>query len=271
MNETLQFIDSHLHIDLYEEMQRNVMIQEIADHPALRAVIAVSMNLASSLKTKELAEKYPNLIQPAYGFHPEQELPAGEQQQELLVWMEKHIKDAVAVGEVGLPYYMRKEAESQKRSFELQPYYDLLEKFVRLAASHNKPIILHAVYEDAERVIDLLQQHHIQRAHFHWFKGSDETVNRMIDSGYCISVTPDIAYEEDIQKLVSVYPLDLIMVETDGPWPFEGQYKGRLTHPIMVADVVRHIAAIKGAGVEETAARIYSNTSRFYRIGEYRV
>ncbi|MVP02417.1 TatD family deoxyribonuclease [Paenibacillus sp. N10] len=266
----MHFIDSHLHLDLYEEVQRKVMIQDIADNPALRAVIAVSMNLASSLTTKELAENYPNLIRPAYGFHPEQELPDGAEQQELLVWMEKHIRNAVAVGEVGLPYYRRKEAESQKRSFELQPYYDLLEKFVRLAASHHKPIILHAVYEDAERVIDLLQQYHIQRAHFHWFKGPVETVNRMIDSGYSISVTPDIAYEEDIQKLVSVYPLDLIMVETDGPWPFEGPYKGRMTHPVMVADVVRHVAAIKGMGVKETAARIYSNTSRFYRIGEYR-
>jgi TatD DNase family protein len=42
----------------------------------------------------------------------------------------------------------------------------------------------------------------------------------MKENGYFISVTPDVVYDEEIQLLVQRYPLEQMMIETDGPWPF---------------------------------------------------
>ena len=74
----------------------------------------------------------------------------------------------------------------------------------------------------------------LKKAHFHWFKGDQKTITRMIENGYFISVTPDVCYEKEIRDLVSIYPLEKMMVETDGPWPFEGPFQGQITHPSMI-------------------------------------
>ena len=49
----------------------------------------------------------------------------------------------------------------------------------------------------------------------------------MADNGWFVSVTPDVAYEAEIQELAARYPIGQLMAETDGPWPFEGKFAGR--------------------------------------------
>ena len=48
-------------------------------------------------------------IHPAFGYHPEQEPPSDEVLQELFSFMEINQDQMVAIGEVGLPYYLREE------------------------------------------------------------------------------------------------------------------------------------------------------------------
>ena len=99
--------------------------------------------------------------------------------------------------------------------------HSCIEKFIELASKYNLPIVLHAVYEDADIVCDLLEKYKVSRAHFHWFKGSDETMKRMMRNGYYISITPDVLHKEKIRKIVSYYPLEYMMVETDGGGNFK--------------------------------------------------
>ncbi|MEX2461825.1 MAG: TatD family hydrolase [Paenibacillaceae bacterium] len=260
-------IDAHIHLELYPLTERQLILDELTVF-AIEHVVAVSMNLSSCQTTLELHRQYPVQVLPAFGFHPEQVLPAAEEMDELFAWIMLHQSAMIAVGEVGLPYYNRQATEEKGEQFELQPYIDLLERFVALAAKLGKPIILHAVYEDADMVCNLLEKHKVTQAHFHWFKGSHETVKRMIDKGYYISFTPDIIYEEEIQQLAAVYPISQVMVETDGPWPFEGPFSGQVTHPRMLTESIRKLAAIKGLDSEETAERIRHNTLTFYNINE---
>ncbi|GIP14326.1 TatD family hydrolase [Paenibacillus sp. FSL R5-0527] len=258
-------IDAHVHIDLYDEADREKLLQEMPEDK-VEAVIAVSMNLASSRLNLSFAERYPGLVYPAFGYHPEQPVPTEDEADRLLNWMEEHAREMIAVGEIGLPYYLRKEALEEGRPFDLEPYLELLERLMLAAKRWNKPVVLHAVYEDAELVCDMLERHGLTRAHFHWFKGAEHTVRRMADRGYYISFTPDILYERDIQELAGVYPADLVMAETDGPWPFEGPFSGRLTRPAMVGHVAAAWAGIHGIAPEEAAAGLYRNTRRFYGI-----
>lgn len=88
----------------------------------------------------------------------------------------------------------------------------------------------------------------------------------MAASGYMVSVTPDVAYEAEIQQLVREYPTQLLMVETDGPWPFEGIYAGQQTRPAMAADAAKHIANIKQLPAVQVAEIMLANTRRFYGL-----
>ncbi|UPW81353.1 TatD family hydrolase [Lysinibacillus sp. Ag94] len=247
-------IDAHIHLDQYKEHDIPTLLEE-AEH-----VIAVSMNLSSSEKTWKLAKTYAK-VKAAFGFHPEQPLPSEAEEEALFEWIRQHAHEMVAIGEVGLPYYLR-----QDKAVDVRPYVALLEQFIVLAKELNKPIVLHAVYEDAAIVCDLLEKHQVTKAHFHWFKGDEEVIERMIFNGYFISVTPDCTYETEIQQLIKKYPIELMMVETDGPWPFKGQFDNKRTSPWMMDHSIEVIAAIKGLTTEEAARIITKNTTTFYNL-----
>ncbi|TJY43236.1 TatD family deoxyribonuclease [Cohnella pontilimi] len=256
--------DAHIHLDQYKPAERTVML-DAAFRSGVEGVLSVSMDRASCEENLRLARTYPGRVIPAYGHHPEQPPLEGAALDSLCRWIaERPRHETFAIGEVGLPYFLRKEAEAAGRPFDTAPYMTQFERFVRLAAELDRPLALHAVYEDTDTVMDLLQKYRIRRAHFHWFKGSPQTVERLIDNRYMISVTPEVLYDEETRHLARTYPLDLLMVETDGPWPFEGPFTGKLTEPSMVIDSVREIALLRSLDVDTVRNIAATNTQEFY-------
>ncbi|WP_153126436.1 TatD family hydrolase [Peribacillus tepidiphilus] len=252
-------MDSHIHLDAYSEEKRENILSDLQKDD-IEALITVSMNMESCKKNLALSTR-DQRISPAFGFHPEQPLPSPQDLEELLLWIQEHVNEMVAVGEVGLPYYTR-----QEQKVDLEKYIEVLEHFLILAKKKDKPVILHAVYDDAPIVCDLLEKYRIKKAHFHWFKGDKETITRMIQNRFYVSVTPDVCYEREIQELVLYYPLELLMIETDGPWPFEGPFSGKMTHPAMMHHSVIEIARIKKLPVHVVYEKLRNNTKRFYMI-----
>jgi TatD DNase family protein len=254
-------IDAHIHLDHYDESDLREILATLTDHQ-VEALVAVSFDMKSSLLNRSFSLE-DTRVKPAYGFHPEQEIPSSQEMDELFSWMEQHVNEMIAVGEVGLPYYKKIES---KVHLDYQPYIQLLERFMEFSTKWKKPIVLHAVYEDAHIVCDLLEKHYVTKAHFHWFKGDETVVKRIISNGYFISITPDILYEEEIQQLATLYPLDQMMVETDGPWPFEGPFANKRTEPKMMRRTIEKIAQLKNCSVIETTQILYENTKKFYDI-----
>lgn len=253
-------IDAHTHLDLYEKEEREKILKEL-DLYSVEALITVSFHLQSSKQNLAFA-KGDGRIKAAAGFHPEQELPSDSEVEELLAFIRKNHKDLVAIGEVGLPYYKMKEDPS----LVLAPYIELLERFIIESNRLNKPIILHGVYDHAPIICDLLEKHSISKAHFHWFKGDSKTIERMIRNGYLVSVTPDVRYEKEIQQLVRDYPIEGLMVETDGPWRFEGVFLERMTHPGMMHRSIEKVAELKSMSEAAVYKQLVKNTTEFYGL-----
>lgn len=253
-------IDAHIHLDMYEDKDCMRIVKELEKY-GIESLISVSQHLASAHKNLTLAQ-LDGRIKPAFGFHPEQAIPKDSEITDLQHFIDKHFNEMIAVGEVGLPYYLRQE----QKNIPLEPYLEILQLFIQQAVAFDKPIILHAVYDDAPLVCELLEKYSYKKAHFHWFKGDQKTTERMMSNGYFISITPDILYEVEIQQLAKQYPLSQLMVETDGPWPFEGPFKEQMTHPKMIHESIRKIAELKRMDVEEVYLVLYENTKRFYSI-----
>lgn len=262
MNKTVKgpIIDSHIHLDMYHHSEQKKILADCSKD-LVQAMISVSFHLKSCYENLRLS-RMDGRIKPAFGYHPEQPVPSDEEIQNILSFMNEHKDSMAAVGEVGLPYYMRQ----KHPELDLAPYLEILEVFVREAAKLDKPVILHAVYEDADPVISMLERSSIQKAHFHWFKGSSKALQRMVETGYYISVTPDILYEEEIITMAEAYPLERILVETDGPWKFEGPFKGKMTHPVMIHETMKKLAEIKNESVEDVYKVIINNTKKLYSI-----
>lgn len=253
-------IDAHVHLDMYEHEDQQKILHDL-NHQCVETLIAVSNHSESAKRNLELARR-DTRVKPALGYHPEQPLPTDGEVEELVRMLHDEQESVVAVGEVGLPYYLRKEHPW----IHVESYLSLLEVFVKEAALLQKPIILHAIYDDADPVCDLLEKYSIKKAHFHWFKGEGKTVERMIRNGYSISFTPDCVYEEEIQGLIEQYPLDLMMVETDGPWPFEGPFQGNITYPWMIHESVKKIAEVKHIQLNQAYTALLENTKQFYSM-----
>lgn len=251
----MKWFDSHIHVDQYSEEEQLRLIEGVKEDKRIAGMIAVSMDELSCQRTLQLAERE-SFIYPALGYHPEQAVDL-QQCENIYKLIEKEAHRIVAIGEVGLPYYLRQE----NLELPLDSYIEVLERFIYLAKKYDLPIILHAIYDDADIVCDLLEAYEIRRAHFHWFKGSESTMARMIKNDYFLSVTPDVLQKEKIRKVVSFYPISNIMVETDGPWKFQ---EGTMTHPAMIYEVLKSISDIKGMPIGEVAAKIYENTYNFY-------
>lgn len=256
----LPIIDSHIHIDQYTP-QKQVEIMEELPFYKIEALIAVSNHLSSAKRVQQLAQHY-NTIKPAYGFHPEQPLPTKVDVIHLLDFIDRYHNEMIAIGEVGLPYYKKQ----KNPNLRVEPYIDILKTFMKRAKLYEKPIVLHAIYEDSSVACDLLEKFSITYAHFHWFKGNKQTVERMIANEYYISITPDIFYKERTRELVKIYPLHLMMVETDGPWQFEGPFKRTQTHPKMIHHTIFEIARIKRWPLFEVYDTILQATKNFYQL-----
>src|SRR5699024_569183 len=167
-------INANINLDKYEKNNQRIILQEMNTY-GIDAIFAVSRALSVSKAILALDQKNERII-PALGWHPEQELPTGGEIADIQNMIVKNQDKLIAVGEVGLPYYLRK----KHPEIPFEPYVEILELFIGQSVQLDKPIVLHAVYEDAPTVCALLEKYDVNKAHFHWFKGDSKTTERMI-------------------------------------------------------------------------------------------
>ena len=225
-----QIIDAHIHLDQYS---RDDIIRFSKDN-TLQSAISVSMDLESCIKTEILSSEF-EFIKATYGYHPEQPVPSDSSLSDLFTWINKNHNSMTAIGEVGLPHYIRR----QDPAIPLEPYIEMLEQFIVLAK---------------------------RLENFHWFKGKSKTVEQMITNGYYISLTPDLLYKEKTRQLAKKYPIERIMAETDGPWPFEGPYLHQKTVPTMIHDTISALSTWKKYNLTDMYNQLLKNTQTFYSI-----
>lgn len=241
-------IDAHIHIDQYtDEKILNMLQQDLI-------FIGVAMDYKSCMRLLDLQSER---IHIAFGYHPEQDIQMDEVYR-ILELIDVHHDKLAAIGEVGLPQYLRRE----KPSIHMEQYIHVLELFIEKAAQYQLPVVLHAVYDDALIALQLLKKHHIKRAHFHWFKASDDVISQVLESEYMVSVTPDILWNKKTRKVAEMFPLTRIMAETDGPWQHEG---------FVVTEIKAQISAImeelqKIHQNSDVQSIINRNTKIFYHI-----
>ena len=75
-----------------------------------------------------------------------------------------------------------------------------------------------------------------------------------------------IGHEVRDQALVASVPLNNLVIETDGPWPYSGEFEGRPTEPTFLGRIVEAVALIKGLASEYVGEIVTTNTRRLFRL-----
>jgi len=135
-----------------------------------------------------------------------------------------------------------------------------------LAARYDLPVALHAPHGAAAGALEALKRHDIERAVFHWHKAPAEITRAIVDAGYFISVTPEVVYRERDRELVAQVPIGSLVVESDGPWKYDGEFAGLPSGPWLTARVAEEVAKLKRVPIEETMIELSANTCRLFDL-----
>jgi TatD DNase family protein len=251
--------DAHIHLDQYNQEQIDLRIEQW-QQAGVVGVIAVSTDLASSYRTLRLKQRYPQFVFAAIGFHPEQPLPSNQEIEELLSLLSIERKHISAIGEVGLPYYNKNNPNIISREAD---YEELLRRFSLTAKQNHLPLILHAVHDKAESALHIVNEMKVEKVHFHWLKAPQKIVQKIVESGYFISVTPEVCFKERDQKLALVIPEGQLLLETDGPWKYDYWKENMETTPILIRKSAEIIAQLQGKSSNAILDQTFQNALIF--------
>jgi TatD DNase family protein len=251
-----RLIDTHAHMEEIEDLEP---VLAAAREAGLIAIVAVGSDLKSNEKTLKLAGLYQGFVYAALGWHPwfirEAEIGAN------LEFIEAHIDEAIAVGEVGLDYHKRVRAAAGK---DLQK--QVLGEVLKIAAEHDRPALIHSRYAWRD-AYDLVKEAQLEKAVFHWYTGTSSVLRDIISQGYYISATPAVEYHEEHRRAVKEVPLERMLLETDAPVVYQRGSENEFT--ASPADVVRSLrgaAALKGIDEAELAEVTTANALKLFGI-----
>ncbi len=257
----LIMIDSHIHLDADQYADVVALIKRARD-AGVKAVVAVGSTPGSNWRVMELARAHPDFVHAAIGLHPERIDLTDADADTTLAMIRNSRENICAIGEVGLPYY----GDLARRDEVRESARKIFGRFARLATELDLPLLLHCPHQTAAEALSIIAAARVRRAVFHWHKSDESTTRAIIKAGYFISLTPEVVYRDRDQELAAIVPLDMMMVETDGPWPYGGAFEGKATEPYFLADVVSAIATIRGNAVETVADALVANANTLFGI-----
>jgi TatD DNase family protein len=247
-----KLVDVHAHIcdPVFDKDRAEVL--ERARKAGVVAIIAVGENLSDACKNLELAKKYP-MLKPAAGLYPAHlDL---DQAGEMADFIRQNHSSLAAIGEVGLDYWVVKEAPDKAVQREI------LKRFVELSKELNLPLNVHS-RSAGRHAIALLLENNAARVQMHAFDGKAGAALPAVEAGYFFSIPPSVARSRQKQKLVKRLPLSCLLIETDSP--VLGPSPNERNEPANIRRSVKAIAALKDISQEAVIAAVSENTERLY-------
>jgi TatD DNase family protein len=240
-------VDSHAHLEELDDLSKSLKEAEAA---GVQGIIAVGMDIGSNRKVLEIAKENEGYVYPALGYHPWQ--MKDEEVEENLIFIRDHVKECVALGEIGLDYKIK-----VKKKLQGEVFGELLD----IALESNKPVIIHCRYSH-RRAFELVKEKEIGKAVFHWYSGPLDLLDQILSWGYFISATPALIYSPPHQEAIKRAPIGKILLETDTPV----SHQGREARPKDVRISLEEVARLKKLNPFIVAEQTTRNASAFFQI-----
>lgn len=256
-------VDTHCHVHDPSFKDVAATLGRMSEHDVW-GVIAVGCDPATNDRTLKATAGNGKRLWAALGFHPEWSSLGDPELDQVEAQLEEHHSRIVALGEVGLPWYNLDGAADAATL--MTRGRERLRRLLGLAQRYDLPVSLHAPHGAAVGALEALKAARIERAVFHWHKAPADVTRDILDAGYFVSVTPEVVYRERDRELVEMVPLDFLLVESDGPWRYAGEFEATPSGPWLVARVAEEVAKIKRLPVEEAMYRLSSNACRLFDL-----
>ncbi len=284
------WIDTHSHLDA-PDFERNGLIpvefiaQSAIDNVAISVIPAVERSNFDTVR--ELAQTH--LQAYALGIHP---LYVPNAKTEDLLYLDemlerhKHDRRLVAVGEIGLDFFVPELCTTELRKKQTHFYLAQL----KLAKKHQLPLILH-VRKSADELLHGLREIERTTSGFrtdigenpslrmggiaHAFNGSAQQAEQFLKMGFALGFGGAVSYQRasNLRRLAQSLPPEAIVMETDAPdmpphWLYataQEQAAGKpqgINSPLELPRIGQVVADLRGVGAQAWAQQTSRNALR---------
>ena len=260
------FSDTHAHLDFDTFNSDREAVIERARTNGLQFVINIAIDLESSHQSLALASQYPGYIFSTIGIHPNYSQDASDDTfNELSDLASK--PGVVAIGEIGLDYY-RDYATPQQQTKALEVQLDLAQRL-------ELPIVIHE-RNSAQDLVPVLTKWHnnlpagsrlkLNPGVMHAYSAKLSFIDALLECGFCFGIGGPVTYKNarEKQELVTILPLEKMLLETDCPFMPPQAHRGQRNEPAFIPLIAQKIAELRGMSIDEVGGQLTSNAIRLF-------
>lgn len=237
------FIDTHCHLDLFNNIEKNPTIEDQLPIKTISVTNAPFLfdpnnSLLGSCKN----------IRVALGLHPELVTTYHSQ----LTLFEERITATRYIGEVGLD-----KSSQHKNSFELQKrVFERLLNIVRVA--DDKILTIHSrnAANETINILGRILKNSACKIILHWYSGNIDDLKTAVDSGFYFSVNHKMINTMKGMEIIKNIPEQLLLTETDAPFTLSNNIPTRIKS---LETTIEGIAKLKNLEFEQVRRLVYSN------------
>jgi TatD DNase family protein len=246
------FYDAHCHLDLMDENELATALKQAKENN-LSKMVSCSTSFSSNEKNLKLACQF-HSIMPAIGLYPLNAIELAETEiEKTFYFFNSQIKNASAIGEVGLDFKHCTKKEDQEKQKQI------FARFVQFAKENNKPIIIHSRFAQ-KQTLELLKENNAEKVLLHSFIDSAKLMKQASAMNYFISAGLSLLQNEATQKNIASFPLENLLFETDSPMHFNGE---KVT-PEKILLLARKTADLKNISLIETEKQLEKNFHKLF-------
>lgn len=258
------FTDSHCHLTFPDLANDLVDIRAAMAAAQVTRALCICTTLEEFPSVHQLALNYDNFWA-SVGVHPDNEGVTEPSVDDLV--RRGQLPRVVAVGETGLDYYRlngrsHADMEWQRSRFRVH---------IQAAQLLKKPLVIHTRSASEDTLAILKEEGEDARSSaaggvFHCFTETREVAKAALDLGFYISFSGILTFKtaQDLRDVVSMVPLDRILIETDSPYLAPVPHRGKTNNPSYVPFVAQQIASLTGRSVDEIARTTSDNFSTLF-------
>ena len=258
----MKIIDTHCHLNVDDFIDKEQYIKEALENN-VSAIFNNGDSFESLSEIIKLKREFPDFCHAVLGIHPEYANKGDDYLFQSLKYIEEHLSEIDAIGEIGLDYHYDKSEETKKNQ---EKYF---REQIRFAKKHNLPIVIHsrdASYDTYKIVVE----ENIKKIDLHCYSSSLEIAEeylRYSDQVY-FGIGGVITFK-NAKTLVSVVnniSLNHLLTETDSPYLAPVPHRGEKNESKYLPLIIKKISEIKMMNQEEASNILYNNAKRFYNV-----
>lgn len=164
----------------------------------------------------------------------------------------------VAVGEIGLDYFIDSPPDSRQKQLALFAMQ------LSVAKKHNLPVLLH-VRKAHDEVLKCLRRKGLERGGIvHAFSGSEQQASQYCELGFVLGIGGSATYDraKKLARIIRQASVESLVLETDAPDIPPAFARGERNTPLNIPRIAQAIAEIRGMDAAEFIQQTSFNAKR---------